>query len=128
MPSKVAAMRLLGIGPAGVCLLSRWPDYEIDRYLVRNQDGLLAAGYQGADIRERVRQCRKLGCFVTRSVLTPGYTAVVIDFEVDGVVYGVSAASAGSEGGKQFHAIREALDRARASLATQAIPEFALHG
>lgn len=128
VPSKVAAMRLLGIGPAGVCLLSRWPDYEIDRYLVRNQDGLLAAGYQGADIRERVRQCRKLGCFVTRSVLTPGYTAVVIDFEVDGVVYGVSAASAGSEGGKQFHAIREALDRARASLATQAIPEFALHG
>lgn len=101
VPSKVAAMRLLGIGPAGVCLLSRWPDYEIDRYLVRNQDGLLAAGYQGADIRERVRQCRKLGCFVTRSVLTPGYTAVVIDFEVDGVVYGVSAASAGSEGGKQ---------------------------
>lgn len=116
--SKVAAMRLMGIGPGGVCLLAQWPDYEIDRYLVRNESGLLAAGFTADEIRQRVHECRTQGYFVTKSVLTPGFTAVAIGFERDGVAYSVSAALAESHPGERSMAALESLKRARNALET----------
>jgi len=107
--SRVAVMRLLGIGPAGLCLLAGLEDYELERFLVRNLKDLHAAGLDEVQIRARVWNTRTQGYAITNSALTPGFQALAVGLGLNGRAYSVSAAFPEKIGRPQFEKIRRAL-------------------
>lgn len=79
---QVGGMRVLGIGSAGMTLLSLFSDDEIDKLYERHRDEFRPKGPTLAQLRRLVAQTRKLGYASTDNLVTEGVSGVGMNFQI----------------------------------------------
>lgn len=79
---QVGGMRVLGIGSAGMTLLSLFTDDEIGRLYDRHRDEFRPKGPTLAQLRRMVAQTRKLGYASTDNLVTEGVSGVGMNFQI----------------------------------------------
>lgn len=79
---QVGGMRVLGIGSAGMTLLSLFSDEEIDKLYARHRDEFKPKGPTLAQLRRLVTQSRKLGYASTDNLVTEGVSGVGMSFQI----------------------------------------------
>ncbi len=78
----VGSLRLLGIGTAGLALLARLPDAEIDALYRRHRDEYDAAGLTRLRLLELVGRTRRQGYSESENLVTAGAGGVGAAFEI----------------------------------------------
>ncbi|SOY58569.1 putative transcriptional regulator [Cupriavidus taiwanensis] len=78
----VGSLRLLGIGTAGLALLARLPDTEIDALYRRHREEYDAAGLTRLRLLELVARSRKQGYSESENLVTAGAGGVGAAFEI----------------------------------------------
>ncbi len=79
---QVGGMRVLGIGSAGMTLLSLSSDEEIEALYARHRDEFKPKGPTLAQVRRLVTQTRKLGYASTDNLVTEGVSGVGMSFQI----------------------------------------------
>lgn len=79
---QIGGMRVLGIGSAGMTLLSRLTDAQIESLYQRHVAEFEPHGPSLSQLRKLVAQTRKQGCAMTDSLVTEGVGGVGMSFEI----------------------------------------------
>ncbi len=79
---QVGGMRVLGVGSAGVTLLSRQDDASIEAIYKRHEEEFRPSGLTLARIRDLVDKTRKQGFSATDGLVHEGVSGVGISFDV----------------------------------------------
>lgn len=80
---QVGGMRVLGIGSAGVTLLSMLPDVEVDALYKRHHDEFTPRGPSMSQLKKLLNETRHRGYADTRDLVTDGVSGVGMRFEID---------------------------------------------
>lgn len=80
---QVGGMRVLGIGSAGVTLLSTLPDAEVEALYKRHLDEFKPGGPALAQLRKLLDDTRQRGYADTSNLVTDGVSGVGMRFEID---------------------------------------------
>ncbi|MFU1912941.1 IclR family transcriptional regulator [Bordetella avium] len=110
---RVGGMRVLGIGSAGITLLSNLPDDEIAALYQRHQDEFDPRGLSLGDLRKLVQQTRRRGHADTADLVADGVSGVGMRFEF----------ASGSQAAISVAAIRSRMSAERKSWIAQLIAE-----
>lgn len=79
---QIGGMRVLGIGSAGMTLLSRLEDGQIDALYLRHAEEFAPFGYSLPELRAIIAQTRMQGCAMTDGLVTEGVGGVGMSFEI----------------------------------------------
>ncbi|MEB0114530.1 IclR family transcriptional regulator [Variovorax sp. RTB1] len=82
MVLQIGGMRVLGIGSAGMTLLSRLEDDQIESLYARHRDEFEPGGPTLPQLKRHVAQTRKQGCAMTDGLVTEGVGGVGMSFEI----------------------------------------------
>lgn len=82
MVLQIGGMRVLGIGSAGMTLLSRLDDGQIEALYARHREEFEPSGPTLPQLRRLVNQTRKLGCAMTDGLVTEGVGGVGMSFDI----------------------------------------------
>jgi DNA-binding IclR family transcriptional regulator len=97
---QVGGMRILGVGSAGVTLLSTLADAQIQALYKRHEDAFSTRGPTYAQIKNLVIQARRRGYADTEGLVTDGVSGVGMRFELStGSQAAISIAAIGSRMG-----------------------------
>lgn len=110
---QVGGMRVLGIGSAGVTLLSTLTDSQIAALYQRHADEFLLRGSSHPQIKRLVQETRRRGFADTESLVTEGVSGVGMRFEL----------STGSHAAVSIAAIRSRMRPERKAWIAQLIAE-----
>jgi DNA-binding IclR family transcriptional regulator len=82
MVLQIGGMRVLGIGSAGMTLLARLEDDQIEALYARHQDEFQPGGPALRQLKQLVAKTREQGCAMTDGLVTEGVGGVGMSFEV----------------------------------------------
>lgn len=80
---QIGGMRVLGIGSAGMTLLSRLADEEIEALYLRHLEEFAPNGPSLPELRALIAQTRIQGCAMTDGLVTEGVGGVGMSFEIN---------------------------------------------
>lgn len=80
---QIGGMRVLGIGSAGVTLLSAMPDAEIDALHKRHLEEFRPRGPSLSELKKLLKDTRQRGYADTRDLVADGVSGVGMRFEID---------------------------------------------
>lgn len=80
---QVGGMRVLGVGSAGVTLLSALSDADIEALFARHQDEFKLRGLSLSQLRRLLGEARQRGYADTNDLVTEGVSGVGMRFEID---------------------------------------------